>query len=1188
MPKSEQERIESGIKNIDLNERLVAEEGTFYFSGITALVRLPLEQVRRDRSLGLETGVFITGYPGSPLAGYDLQLDRASSILAQHGIIHFPASSEERAATALMGTQMLDNFPHERFDGVVGLWYGKGPGVDRSGDALKHGNFAGTSRNGAVVILSGEDHEASSSTMPFQQDQAFIAAAMPIVAPSTVEEIYTLGLHAIALSRASRCWVALKLPTALCDSGSTFTVSRNRTQSLPDNGDSYSYRPDFTFFPGTTIEHERELHTGRHREAIRYARANELNYRIGAKAKARIGIVTTGKSFSDLRTAFRSLGIGIDTLDRLGIAVLIYGMPYPFDKELARDFARDVDQIYVIEEKRDLLETNLRAALHLWGDTTRVFGKHLADGSELFPVEGGFDADLILKLIGTPLLAETEFERPLFDALARIKKAESRSVPKMRGRTPNYCSGCPHSVSTQLPEGARAWGSPGCHSFASIIEAPRHIEAMTQYGGEGLPWIGLAPFTEQTHVYQNVGDGSLFHSSYPNIAMCVDAGVSITFKILFNGAIANTGGQRPVGQQSVASLIRRLIDDGVSKVALVTKEKRRYKGARFGSIVEISSPDEIIDVQKALSETSGVTVLVYDESCANERRRQQRRGQLPTSSRYIMINDRVCEACGDCGLKSNCMSLIEVPTNLGLKTQIHASSCNQDESCLWGDCPSFVSVETKPGTGYKRPRQQAPDGLLNEPDLPKTGDFGYSIYIPGLGGTGVITANAILATAASIDGLGVATYDQTGAAQKWGPVLSSLVLGSPEIDLSTAKVGLGSADAYLALDLVAAVDAKNLARCNEEFTIAVVNTDAMDTGEIVRNRRLSLDESAMLASIRSCTSNKRLVTIPARRIAESIVGDYLLTNMVVIGAAYQAGTIPISAKAIEAAIVANGVSVPENLLAFQWGRIWVADARSVRDALDIEGRLAIDEPLAHVGRIHDRQLRKLISQRRSLSRLPHQTVVSVTDKARDLVSYQNLKLAEAYLDHVATVHDSETRACPESLAVTEAVATYLHKLMAYKDEYEVARLYLSESFQRRVTATFESPVRVTYHLHPPVLRSLGVHRKLALGPWFRTPLRLLRLTRFLRGTPLDPFSYSQLRRQERQAVIWYMDLINAALNNLDPNTINLVVQMAELPEMIRGYEDIKLTALKEARQKGDELLMRLIELKSGRTDGAWS
>ena len=1182
MPKSEHDGSESGTGRIDLDERLVAQEGTFYFSGITALVRLPLEQVRRDRAQGLKTGVFITGYPGSPLAGYDLQLERASSILDQYGIVHFPASSEERAATALMGTQMLDDFPHERFDGVVGMWYGKGPGADRSGDALKHGNFAGTSSNGAVVILSGEDHEASSSTMPFQQDQAFIAAAMPIVAPASVEEIYTLGLQAIGLSRASRCWVALKLPTALCDSGSTFSVDAGRSQSAAEHGDSYSYRPNFKFFPGTTIEQERELHTGRHPAAIRYARANGLNYRIGAKAQARIGIVTTGKSFGDLRAAMRSLGLEGNALERLGITVLVYGMPYPFDKELARDFARDVDQIFVVEEKRDLLETNLRAALHLWGDTTPVFGKHLADGSELFPVEGGFDSDLILKLLGNFLFAKTEFERPLVDALARIGKAESRSVPIMRGRTPNYCSGCPHSVSTQLPEGATAWGSPGCHSFASIIEEPRHIEAMTQYGGEGLPWIGLAPFTEQKHVFQNVGDGSLFHSSYPNIAMCVAAGASITFKILFNGVIANTGAQHPVGQLSVASLIRRLLDDGVSRVALVTKDKGRYKGDHFGSTVEICSPDKIVDVQRSLSETNGVTVLVYDESCANERRRQQRRGQLPPPSRYVLINERVCEACGDCGVKSNCMSLIQVRTNLGLKTQIHTSSCNQDESCLRGDCPSFVTVETRPKTGYRRVQRQVPEGLLQEPELPAPGNSGYSIYIPGLGGTGVITANAILATAASIDGLGVATYDQTGAAQKWGPVLSSLVLGTPETDLSTAKVGLGSADVYLALDLVAAVDAKNLARCSEEFTVAVVNTDSMDTGEIVRNRRLSLDESAMLSLVRSCTSNKRLIAVPARRIAESIVGDYLLTNIVAIGAAYQAGTIPISSRAIEAAIIANGVSVPQNLSAFRWGRTWVVDPRSVKDALDLDRSVAIAEPLANLSRVRDRQVRKSISKRQSLSGLPDQIATSVTDKASDLVSYQNLKLAEVYLDHVAAVYGRETAAIPESHVVTGAVSTNLYKLMAYKDEYEVARLYLSDSFEKQVAATFEAPGRVTYHLHPPLLRSFGVSRKLALGPWFRGPLRLLRRMRFLRGTPLDLFSHSQLRRQEREAPNWYMGLMETALKSLDLSTIDLVVQVAELPDLIRGYEDIKDAALKEARRRGDELLAQLSDVKSGR------
>ena len=1175
MPRGNAEIAEGGSGRIDLNERLVAEKGTFYFSGITALVRLPLEQVRRDRAKGLNTGVFITGYPGSPLAGYDLQLNRASSVLADHDVIHFPASSEERAATALMGTQMLDSFPHEKFDGVVGLWYGKGPGADRSGDALKHGNFAGTSKNGAVVILSGEDHEASSSTMPFQQDHAFIAAAMPIVAPSTVEEIYTLGLHAIGLSRASRCWVALKLPTALCDSGSTFDVWGGSVQSPEKVVEPFSFDPDFTFFPGTTIGQERELHKGRHAEAIRYSRDNRLNYKFGASGRSRIGLVTTGKSFGDLKAVFRRLGIVREDLEQLGISVLVYGMPYPFDGELARDFSRDVEQIFVLEEKRDILETNLRAALHLWGVTTQVYGKSSLDGGELFPVEGGYDADLILKLIGSSLFSGTLFEEPFSLEISKMEKV-ARPIPRMRGRTPNFCSGCPHSVSTQLPQGSTAWGSPGCHSFASIIEEPRHIEAMTQYGGEGLPWIGLSPFTEQKHIYQNVGDGSLFHSSYPNIGMCVDAGVSMTFKILFNGAIANTGGQHPVGQQSVTSLVRRLLDDGVVGVALVTKSSDRYKNARFGPRVEICAPDEIIRVQKSLSETEGVTVLLYDESCANERRRQQKRGLLPTSSRYVMINDRVCEACGDCGTKSNCMSLIQVPTKLGPKTQIHPSSCNQDESCLRGDCPSFVTVEVKPGTGYNRPEpREVPDGLLADPDFPLPGKLGYSIYIPGLGGTGVITANAILATAASIDGLGVATYDQTGAAQKWGPVLSSLVLGPREADLANAKVGVGSADVFVALDLVAAVDPKNLARCNDEFTLAVVNTDAMDTGEIVRNRKLSLDESAMISLIRSRTADKRFVPVPARRIAESIIGDYLLTNMVVIGAAYQSGAVPISSKAIEAAITANGVSIAENLLAFRWGRAWVADSSVVKRLLEMEEGLVSTEPFARIPPFRYRKVMSIISQKPSLSELPDELFIAIKERACDLVSYQNLKLAEAYISSVAAVCERESNVFPASFSITKVVAAQLYKLMAYKDEYEVARLYLSESFEKQVAATFEAPVRVTYHLHPPLLRSLGMRQKMALGPWFKGLLRILRAARFLRSTRLDPFSHSQLRREESETPKWYSDLVATALENLNSTNIGLVTQIVSLPEDIRGYEEIKHASLRQARRKGDELLGEL-------------
>jgi indolepyruvate ferredoxin oxidoreductase len=1176
-------------RSLDLNERLISREGTYYFSGMQALVRLPLEQIRRDREAGLSTGAFITGYPGSPLAGYDLALERVKDLLRENNVLHVPGSSEERSVTSLMGTQMIDGFPHANFDGVVGFFYGKGPGVDRSGDALKHGNFAGTSRHGAVVVLSGEDHEASSSTMPFQEDQAFVAAGIPILAPSSVQEIYELGLHAVGLSRYSGCWVALKLPTALCDSGATFEVGPDHPSLLPiPELPGFEKRTDFKFFPGTTLGQERHLYRERHLAALHYARSQGLNKVYGPRAstRSRLGIVTSGKSFGDVREAFARLGASLGDLEELGISLLVYSMTYPFDAELVRHFATSVDRILVVEEKREFMETGLRAALHEGGLMTQVWGKHDPGGQELFPVEGGFDADRILISIGSQIFAETRFERPLSEALARINASLSRNYPKLASRTPNYCSGCPHNTSTLLPKGAVAWGSPGCHSFASIIEQPeRHIEAMTQYGGEGLPWIGLAPFVDRPHIFQNVGDGSIFHSSYENIRACIAAGVSITFKILYNGAVANTGAQTPVGQLSVATLVHMLEMEGVSRVAVVTKDPSRYAKAGFGSLVSLHLPDEMVRVQGELEKISGVTVLIYDESCANERRRQQKRGRLPIPTRHVFINERVCESCGDCGRVSNCMSLVQVQTPLGSKTQVHASSCNQDESCLRGDCPSFVTVESAPGTGYRKPSAAEPDLFgVKDPVLPEPGAH-YAIYLPGLGGTGVITANAILATAAWLDGRQVVTYDQTGAAQKWGPVLSSLVISDGTEPPATAKVGAGGADLYLALDLVAAADPRNLSRCQPGVTKALVNLDVMATGEVIRNRKVTLEESAMLSSLKSSVGPEQLSSIPARRIAEELMGDYLMTNMVMLGAAYQAGLLPITEGSIQTAIEANGAAVAQNLAAWKWGRLWIARPGQVEAAIErANGKFPKKNELdaLAIGPLARKRLARVVGNKEALSGMPQELRELVYSRARDLLSYQDLSWAGSYLDFVASVASLEQRVSGDRMSspgweLTKAVAVGLHKLMSYKDEYEVARLYLLPSFARQLSETFEAPKKVTYHLHPPVLRSLGMRRKIKLGPWFRHVFRVLYQLRRLRGTSLDPFGRAELRKQERAAIEWYKEIVNKSASLMDGSNKDLVVEIASLPTDIRGYEKIKLDSLAEARARADLLMKRLQE-----------
>ena len=1169
-----------GSEPLTLDDRYLREKGMVYLTGIHALVRVLLDQRRRDARAGLRIGTFVSGYPGSPLGIYDMAVQRLGKLREEYGIVHVPAANEELAASAISGTQMLDRYPHSRFDGVTAFWYGKGPGVDRSGDALKHGNFAGTSRHGAVVVLAGEDHESKSSTMPFQDDYAFMSAGIPILYPTSVGEFLELGLHAVALSRFSGCWVALKLVGALCDGGETVEVSpESPTVVLPDvtvGGRPFEKKTDFTFFPGKNLEQERHLYQERHVAVRAYARANALDRIEVRTPRDRVGIVTAGKSHADTRQALLDMGLDDEALRGAGVRLLRMGLIYPIDEAIVREFADGLDEILVIEEKRDFLEAQVKAALCGLGRPLRVLGKYDADGTPLFPLHGGMDSDVITRRLGPRLLARLGPTPGITEHLQKLDTIAARSYSVHAGRTPNYCSGCPHNTSTVLLEGQLAWGSPGCHSFASIIEQPRHIESMTQYGGEGLPWIGLAPFTDRPHIIQNVGDGSLFHSSYLNIRFCVAAGAHITFKLLYNGAIANTGAQELIGAKSIPALTRMLTDEGVTRIAVVTKDPRRYRGETIGGAAAIHPVADYARVLRELEHTAGVTVLIYDESCANERRRKQKRGKLPMPTRFVMINEDVCENCGHCGEVTNCMSLQKVDTEFGAKTRVHQSTCNQDLSCLKGDCPSFVTVDVKAGTGYAQPSTLAlPADAVPAPATTPRLDRPYHIYIPGVGGTGVITVNALLCYAALLDGQRVLSYDQTGAAQKWGPVLSSLVI-APHGELVAAnKVGAGKADLYLALDPLTSATAVNLDRCDPARTAAVGVSSLMPTGEMIRNSSLLVAVDPVRHSIARYTRPDATHFVDARRVAEGLFGDHMATNLFAVGVAYQLGLLPLQAESIEGAIRLNAVQVDGNIQAFRYGRLYAHDPRRV-EAMIRPLRRSPDEELTRaLGSLTPSERREYDALLVRCGELDAESQRLVALRAAELIDYQDVRRARRYVDFVLAAAAREAAAMGRSGAVTQAVARYHYKLLAYKDEYEVARLHLRDSMSQAVTTSFSAPVRVGWQLHPPLLRALGVHRKLDLGPWFRPAFTLLRASRRLRETPLDPFGRARVRQEERALIGWYEDVVTRALGRLTPATHAGVAEIAAVPDAIRGYEDIKLRNAAAARERAATLLDRL-------------
>lgn len=1119
-----------------LSEKYLSESGVVYLTGIQALVRLPIDQMRRDRKAGLKTGTFISGYEGSPLGGYDLALMRERALLDQHNIHFRSGLNEEIAATSVFGATILDTLPQEKkVDGVVGIWFGKGPGVDRCGDIFRHANFAGTSGNSAALVLAGDDHACKSSTIPHQSDFSLMNVAIPFFYPSTTRELLDYGMYAIALSRYSASWAGMKCVTDVCDGGSTVQVDPHALQIVAPEG--YERHFDVRFFNPFSLKMEYEATVLRLNAAREFARVNKVNRWHGAK-DAWLGIAATGKAWLDLLQATRDLGLD---LEKLGIRLGKVAMPFPLEPGFVRDFARGLQTLLVIEEKRSFVETQCKEILYGLTERPSVIGKADAQGLPLVPGHGELNPEMVALVLANVL-------GDRIDAGARLARIKPASVPKSGGaiRLPNFCSGCPHNRSTMLLEGQVAGGGIGCHTMAMGLGPGRAFQFMTQMGGEGAPWIGMSPFVERKHIFQNIGDGTYFHSGQLAVEACIAAGVNITYKILYNGHVAMTGGQFAQGQLAVPQLCEKLTAEGVRKIVILAEDVTRYQGLVLPEIADLRDREELPATLAEMEKLSGVTVIIYDQECAAEKRRARSRGKMAEPTKRLIIHEQVCEGCGDCVKQSNCMSLAPVITEYGQKMKIHQSSCNKDYSCALGDCPSFVTVNLKPGTGLARKTlPKLPSLDVPQPaQMAPIGDGGYRILCPGVGGTGVVTVNALLATAAWIDGLSVLTLDQTGSAQKGGAVVSHLVLSKVPIE-APAKINLGNADVILGFDLVGATSGDNLKCADSKRTTIVVNSSIVPTAENIRLRTLTGAQS-LIDQVDQATQRGRNVYVDANRLAEALFGSHMAVNLFMTGVAWQAGLIPITFAALEQAIELNGVDIERNLQTFNWGRKYYQDAKWV----EAQAAPAIAAAPAEG--------------------------FSVARRVADLTTYQNAQVAAEY---EAFVGEMAAKA-PE---LEEPVGRYLYKLMAVKDEYEVARMLTSPEFEKKVRSAFASVESIGYNLHPPLLRRFGVTKKMQLGAWARPLLKALASLKGLRGTALDFFGYGAHRRLERTLPDWYKDVMRQAVALRHSGNAPIVLELACLPDEIRGYEQIKEESIARVQRLAEEKLQAMKTLQVTQT-----
>jgi len=1141
-------------RSVSLVDKYTLKKGYAFMTGIQALVRLPLVQRELDLKAGLNTAGYISGYRGSPLGGYDQQLELNTKLLNEYQVKFQPGVNEDLAATALWGTQQTELGGEGKYDGVFGIWYGKGPGVDRSGDALRHANYAGTSKFGGVLALMGDDHTCESSTTCHQSELAMVDAMIPILNPSGVQEIIDFGIIGWKLSRYSGCWVGLKCVHDTVEATASINVDVDRIKiEIPNNfnlpADDLNIR-----FPDTPQAQEKRMHEYKIDAVRAFCRANKLDRVVWHGGSAKIGIVTVGKSYLDTRLAFEELGIDETEAERLGVRLYKVAMPWPLEPEGILEFAEGLDLIIVVEEKRALIEPQIKEFLYDVSRRPKVIGKIDESGESLFRPAGALDANHIAATIARRILTFRTDEK-LKKRLQEMEiRMDSSLLPQeSMVRLPYFCSGCPHNTSTVVPEGSIAMAGIGCHYMVQWMD--RNTIGFTQMGAEGANWVGQAPFSTRKHIFQNIGDGTYFHSGTMAIRAAVSSGINITYKILFNDAVAMTGGQGFDGPMTVQSIIQQMYAEGAKRVDVVSDEPEKFtQSSGIPTNVKVYDRKDLDILQRELREIEGVTVLIYEQVCAAEKRRRRKRGLIPDPPRRIYINDDVCEGCGDCGLKSNCVAVLPLETQFGRKRMIDQSACNKDYSCVNGLCPSFVSV-----IGGKM-RKNVPSANMDvewtslpEPKLPVIKGT-YNIVLTGVGGTGIVTIGALLGMAAHLEKKGIGVLDMIGLAQKGGAVLSHLRIGKSPEDIHSPRIASQGADLVIGGDLVVTGGHKSLSVIKSGHTKLVINSYEMITGDFTKNADMLFPSLKIKQAIQQTAGTDNTEFLDASRLATALIGDTIATNMFMLGFAFQRGLIPLERSSIEQAIEINGMSVESNKQSFLWGRRTAHDGKRVWEmtASIAEGFLLEEPPEG---------LDELIQHRADV-----------------LTAYQNKAYAKHYLQLVERVRTIETDRLPGSLSLTEAVARYYFKLLAYKDEYEVARLYTNGDFLKKIRGRFEGNFRLKLHLAPPLFSHRDSHTgepiKSTFSSWIFPVLKMLSRFKFLRGTAFDLFGKTKERRMERQLIKEYEQTIKELLLGLTKKNHNIALEIAKIPEQIRGYDMVKQRHFETAKSNEKKLLAK--------------